>query len=616
MLMVNTSEEATPAGGGGVSEDIRRYRDLLISILIVVAILLVYWPVQHYDLITLDDVDYITGNPHIKYGFTWDSFVWAMKDIHTGYWHPLTWFFHILDYQLFRVRVGGHHWTSVIIHMANALLLYLVLKRLTGAIWKSAVVALLFAVHPLNVESVAWVSERKNLLCTSFWFLGMWSYVSYTERPGVYRYLLIVLAFVLGLMAKPMIVTFPFTLLLLDYWPLGRLSSWKVLPRLVVEKIPLFVFSAAVSVLTFLASFRGDVTVSVDKLPLVDRLANAAVSYAKYIGKLFWPSELVVFYPYAKDLGSLQVIAAVLLLLVISCLAIFAARKSRYLLVGWLWYLGTLVPVIGLIQVGKQAMADRYMYVPMIGLFMIIVWGISDLLKESNRRVVIAAAAAGAATVSLMICSTPQVRYWQNGITLFEHALSVNEQNPRAHYNLGIALTDAGKLKEAVFHFKNAIRLEPDYEGPYAYMGIALARQGMTDEAVAYYREALKLRPDDEVVRNNLGVALAGKGKFDEAAVQFQEAVRIRPDYVHANRNLAGALVKLGRINDAIVYYEKALELDRDNAVTNNNLGLALASVGRYKEAAERFQEALRINPYYQEAIVNLGNVKGKAGSP
>jgi protein O-mannosyl-transferase len=592
--------------------DSKKYLDLFICILLSVAILVAYWPVQHHDLISLDDIDYITGNPYVKAGLTWDSFLWAMKDVHTGYWHPLTWVSHMLDYQLFRSRIGGHHWTSVIFHIANSMLLYAVLKRMSGSVGKSALVAALFAVHPLNVESVAWVSERKNVLCTFFWFMGMWSYAYYVERPTLYRYCLIFVIFSLGLMSKPMIVTFPFTLLLLDYWPMGRITSWKMLSRLVYEKIPFFILAAIVGTVTYLASLHGNVTISIDKLPVGDRLINACVSYTKYLEKMFWPQNLAVFYPYSREFGSFQTGVAILFLSVISCVAIFIAHKYRYALVGWLWYLGTLVPVIGLIQVGKQAMADRYAYIPMVGLFIIIAWGIPDLLEGWPRRKIILTVSSVAVISSLMICTVMQVRYWQNSVTLFEHALRVTDMNSRAYYNLGIAFTDMGMLKEATDHFAYAIRLEPEYAGPYGYMGIALARQGKTDEAIFYYREALRIKHDDETTHNNLGVALAGKGMFDEAIVHFQEALRIRPDYVYANRNMGGALAKLKRMKEAIGYYERALKLDRENAVTHNDLGVALADIGRDQEAIVHFQEALKINPYYEDAISNLRSVERK----
>ena len=580
--------------------------------LISAAILVAYWPVQHYDLISLDDIDYITENPYVRAGLTSDSFSWAMKDVHTGYWHPLTWVTHMLDYQLFRSRVGGHHWTNVIFHIANSILLYIVLKRMSGAAWKSALVAALFAVHPLNVESVAWVSERKNLLCTFFWFMGMWSYGYYVERPTPYRYCLILVTFSLGLMSKPMIVTFPFALLLLDYWPMGRLTSWKMLPRLLFEKMPLFILAAIVGIATYLSSFHGDVTISLDKLPLADRMANAVISYTKYLGKMFWPQNLAVFYPYSREFDSLQIIGSVLLLSIISCLTIFWARKYRYALMGWLWYLGTLVPVIGLMQVGKQAMADRYAYIPMIGLFIIVAWGIPDLLGGWQKRKIIFAISSGAVISGLMVCTLVQVRYWQNGVTLFDHALRVTGMNSRAHYNLGISLTDLGRFNEAIYHFRYAIRLEPEYAGPYGYMGIALARQGKTDDAIVYYQKALEIKQADETTHNNLGVALAGKGMFNEAIQHFQKALKIRPDYVYANRNMGGALARQGKMEEAMGYYEKALKIDRDNAVTHNNLGLALASVGRTQEAMGHFQEALKINPNYQDAMNNLRCLQGK----
>jgi protein O-mannosyl-transferase len=401
-------------------------------------------------------------------------------------------------------------------------------------------------------------------------------------------------------------------LLLLDYWPMGRLTSWKIFPRLIFEKIPLFILAAIVGIVTFLSSFHGDVTISIDKLPLTDRLANAVVSYAKYLGKMFWPENLAVFYPYPKEFGLFQIIGAVLLLSVLSCLAIFSARKYRYVLMGWLWYLGTLVPVIGLIQVGKQAMADRYAYISMIGLSIIIAWGIPDLLRGWQQRRIVFAITSGAVILGLMICTVLQVQRWQNGVTLFEHALRVTEMNSRAHYNLGISLTDLGKYDEAIYHFSYAIRLEPEYAALYSHMGVALAGQGKTEEAIAYYNEALRRKRDDETTHNNLGVALAGKGMLDEAILHFQEALRLRPDYVYASRNMGGALAGLGKTEEAIGYYERALKIDGDSAVTHNNLGVALASLGRTQEAIGHFQEALKINPYYDAAANNLKSVQGK----
>jgi protein O-mannosyl-transferase len=590
--------------------DIKKYRDLLMSMFLAAAILVAYWQVQYYDLISFDDIDYISGNPYIKAGLTWDSFSWAMKDVHSGCWHPLTWISHMLDYQLFRSRAGGYHWTNVIFHIANSILLYLVLKRMSGSAWKSALVAALFAVHPLNVESVAWVSERKNLLCTFFWFAGLWSYAYYVERPTRYRYSLILVTFSLGLMSKPIIVTFPFTLLLLDYWPLGRLTSWKIFPRLLFEKIPLFILAVIVSIATFLSSLHGDITISIDKLPLPDRLANAVVAYVKYLGKMFWPQNLSVFYPYPREFGLFQIVGAVLLLSVISCLVIFWARRYRYVLVGWLWYLGTLVPVIGLIQVGEQAMADRYAYIPMIGLFIVIAWGIPDLLEGRWQRKMISVVSSGVILSALIICTILQVRYWQNSETLFRHALYVTPDNIVAHTSLGIVLNLRGESDEAIKHFAYVIKKAPAYVNAYTNMGVVLAGQGKTDEAIVYYREALRIKPNDESTHNNLGVALAKEGKFNEAIEHFREALRIKPDYVYANSNMASALARLGKMEEAIGYYEKALKLERDDAVTHINLGLALAEVGRDQEAIGHFQEALRINPYYEDAINNLQSLQ------
>jgi len=591
-----------------------RRRDLLICMFLAAAILAAYWQVQYYDLTCYDDLGYISGNPYVKNGMTWDSFIWAMTSIHMGYWHPLTWLSHMLDYQLFRSNAGGHHWVNVIFHIANSILLYIILKRMSDDVWKSAFVAALFAVHPLNVESVAWVAERKNVLSTFFWFMALWSYACYVERPTLYRYSIIFLTFSLGLMAKPILVTLPFTLLLFDFWPLGRLTSYKVLARLLIEKIPLFILTIIVCIVTFLSCRHVDIISSADKFPIGVRLVNVIVSYSKYLGKMFWPQDLAAFYPYLKEFSSFQVAGSALLLIIITCLVIFLARHYQYALVGWLWYLGTLVPVIGIVQAGKQAMADRYTYVPMIGLFIIIAWGIPDLLKKWPYRKIIFGVFSGSVLSVLIICTVLQVRYWQNSVALFEHALRVTGESPGAHYNLGVALTYEGKSNEAISHFEYAIKEEPEDAGAYRYMGIALAVQGKTDEAIAYYHEALRRKQKDEVTHNNLGVALISRGKFDEAIGHFHEALSIRPDYVYANRNMGVALAGKGKMEEAIGYYEKALQLDSGDAMTHNGLGIALTNAGRQEEAIHHFREALKIDPFYKDAINNLLAIQRKIG--
>lgn len=595
---------------------IRKYLDLLVCMFLAVVILIAYWHVQYYDLIDYDDISYITKNRYVKSGLSWDGFIWAMKDTHVGYWHPLTWLSHMLDYQLFRSSAGGHHWTNLIFHMANAILLYILLKRTTGNVWKSAFVAAVFAVHPLNVESVAWIAERKNVLSTFLWLLAMWFYVRYVEHPAILRYTLLVLTFSLGLMAKPMLVTLPFVLLLFDYWPLNRLTTRKDLYRLIVEKIPLFILTLLMSVFTFIATRHEGAVISFDALSVGDRVSSAILSYVKYLGKIFWPENLAVFYPYTTHIDLFRIAGAFLVIICISGFVIYLSRHYRYILVGWLWYLGTLVPVIGFIQAGEQAMADRYIYVPGIGLFIMIAWGIPDLLKKWPKKEVILTVSAGAVLCISIMCTFIQVTYWKNSVTLFEHALKVTQDNYLAHNNLGVALLNQGKSDGAARHFDLAIQIKRDYPAAHTNMGLVLASQGKLEQAIYYYHEALRIKGNDEKARNNLGIAYASMGRFDEAMKRFREALEINPDNADAYNNMGSAMARQGKLKESLRYYEKALQLDADHAMAHNNMGLALANSGRSDEAIVHFTTALSINPNYGEAYKNLAAVLAGKASP
>jgi tetratricopeptide (TPR) repeat protein len=581
------------------------YRAVLISLFLALIILITFWNVQYYDFV-YDDGLYITNNIHIKTGLRGENILWAFTTTDAGYWHPLTWLSHMLDYQLFRSNAGGHHWTNLIFHMANAVLLYVLLRRTTGDVWKSAFVAALFAVHPLNVESVAWVAERKNVLSTFFWLMTMWAYAFYVEHPAWYRYVLVLLAFMLGLMAKPMLVTLPFVLLLLDYWPLRRLTSWQDMNRLVFEKIPLFILTLIVSIFTFLSTRHEGAVISFDVLSFGDRVFHVIVSYVKYLGKTFWPENLAVFYPYLMESDWFQIAGASAILLIISCLVIFLSRRYPYALWGWLWYLGTLVPVIGFIQAGDQAMADRYMYVPGIGLFIMIAWGIPDLLKKWPKKEFILIVSAGAVLCISIICTFIQVTYWKNSVTLFERALNVTRDNYLAHNNLGVALLNQGKSNDAGKHFARALQIKRDYPAAHNNMGLALASQGKIDEAISYYRSALRIKSNDEKARNNLGTALARMGRYDEAKGQFQETLRINPGNADAYNNIGSALAMEGKVIESLGYFEKALQLDHEHAMAHNNMGLALANLGRLDEAVDHFMKALEVRPDYREAYDNL----------
>jgi protein O-mannosyl-transferase len=590
---------------------LEKYRDLLIVLFLILCNLIVYWQVQYAELIDYDDISYIIRNRHVRSGLSWDSFIWAMTDIHTGYWHPLTWLSHMLDYELFRDGAGGHHWMSLIFHIANVVMLYIFLRRATADVWRSAFVAALFAVHPVNVESVAWVAERKNLVSTFFWIMAMWAYVIYAERPSWYRYGLVFLAFVSGLAAKPMLVTLPCVLLLLDFWPLRRFDTWKTFPRLLLEKIPLFLLSAIVSVFTLLATRHEGAVISFTSLPMKDRVYHAAISYERYLGKLFWPDDLAVFYPYIKDYNLWHVAGAFLILASISLFAGLLFRR-RYLLTGWLWYLGTLVPVVGFIQAGDQAMADRYMYIPAIGVFIMVTWGLSDILEKRPAQKFIFATVAGVVIFSLSICAFHQAGFWKNSMTLFGHTLQVTRQNALAHNNLGVALMNQGRMQEAERHFMQAIEIKRDYAAPHDNMGLILAEKGKLHEAVMQYREAIRIRPNDERTYSNIGIAFARMGRLGEAGRWFGEAIRINPDNADGYNNMGAALARAGKVKAAIPYFERTLQLDKDHAMAHDNMGLALAHAGRFDEAVDHFRTALKINPDFKAATHHLNAVLGQ----
>jgi protein O-mannosyl-transferase len=457
------------------------------------------------------------------------------------------------------------------------------------------------------VESVAWVAERKNVLSAFFCFTAMLSYAYYLENPRGYKYCFVILLFSLGLMAKPILVTFPFLLLLFDYWPLYRLNSWGDLYRLLFEKIPFFLLAFVMSVVTFLATRHEGAVISLDVLPVWDRIANALISYLKYLGKVFWPENLAVFYPLVRIFSSFQIIGAALILIGISCFVIVLSKRYRYAMVGWFWYLGILVPVIGFVQAGEQAMADRYTYIPAIGLFIMTAWGVPDLFKRWwPKQKVVYMAFTGAILPIFIICTFYQVKYWHNSITLFEHALQVTHGNYLAHNNLGVALLNEGRLDEAEKHFEMAIEIKPDYSAAYNNMGLVLASLGKLHEAVSRYNKALKINQNDGKAHDNLGIAFANMGRFDEAMKHFQEALRINPENADAYNNMGSLLARQGKVNEALGYFERSLQLDGDHAMANNNMGVALANLGRLDEAADHFAKALSISPDNRDAYNNL----------
>ncbi|OHE89167.1 MAG: hypothetical protein A3G75_16095, partial [Verrucomicrobia bacterium RIFCSPLOWO2_12_FULL_64_8] len=514
---------------------------------LIAATVVVYAPVRHFEFVTWDDPNYITENPHVQGGLTWQGALWALTTGDPPYWHPLTWLSHMLDVQVFGLNAGGHHLPNVLLHIGNAILLFGLLHWMTGALGRSAFVAGLFAFHPLRVESVAWVSERKDVLSTLFWMLTLWAYVSYARRPRRGRYLVVLLLFALGLMTKPMLVTLPFVLLLLDVWPLGRVSlktgpgggsGWATLRdqrpvvlRLVREKLPLLALAVASSMVTFVVQERVGAIGELGARPWDLRLQNAMVSYVAYIGKMLWPAGLAAFYPYPRSLPAWQVVGSILGLIGVSVAVIRAARRCPYLPVGWLWYLGTLIPVIGLIQAGDQALADRFSYVPLVGLFIMVAWGIPELLARWRYRSIALPATAGLTLLACAISSWNQVQYWKSSMTLWTRTLNVTTGNYRAHHNLGLALAISGKGDEASAYFSEALRLKPDFAEAHNNLGSALANQGKFDQAIAHFSEALRFKPDSAEAHYRLGLALARLGKGDQAIPHFSDAIRLKPDY-------------------------------------------------------------------------------------
>jgi len=596
-------------------------RPYLVCLLLVAGILACYWQVSDHEFVNYDDDRYVTENRHVQAGLGREGIVWAFGTNITGNWHPLTWLSHMLDCTLFGLDSGWHHRINVVFHVINTLLLFLVLRQMTGALWRSGFAAALFALHPLHVESVAWVAERKDLLSTFFWMLTMWSYVWYVEHPGTKRYLLVMMFFILGLMAKPMVVTLPFVLLLMDYWPLGRFQWGQVdeerkvtskrqsASRLVWEKVPLFVCTVASSIVTFLAQKAGGAVSSLEVFSLDVRVGNALVSYAKYIGKMLWPQDLAVLYPHPATLPMWQGVGAGILLVFLSALVVRAGRRHPFLAVGWFWYLGTLVPVIGLVQVGLQALADRYTYVPLVGLFIIISWGAHYLQAGWKSRWLALALLAAVVLSALMICTGLQLRHWSNSITLFKHAISVTTDNWVARNNLGEGLERQGRLQEAVSHYNEALRIKPGFAKAHNNLGNALLSQGKAQEAVSHYNEALRMKPDYAKAHYNLGTALLGQGRAEEAARHYEAALRINPDYYEAHYNLGLALARQGRVGEAIEHFSETLRLMPGFAEAHYNLGNALLRQGIVKEAIYHYSEALRIKPDFAEAHYQLGTV-------
>ena len=626
--LLESKQSLPPACGQQSGKSAFSLQAGLLSLALVAINLAVYAPVRYFDFVSWDDPIYVGENPEVLSGLSWPGLLWAFTTGHAPYWHPLTWLSHMLDIQIYGLNAGGHHFTSVFIHIANTLLLFGLIHRMTGALGRSAFVAGLFAVHPLHVESVAWVAERKDVLSTLFWVLTLWAYVFYVERPGLQRYLLVLLFFALGLMAKPMLVTLPFVLLLLDFWPLRRIApvsdssgtwawahvrhQWLAGLPLAKEKLPLLGVAIASSIVTFLVAQQVGAVTGLGAFPLRLRLENAAVTYVAYIGQTLWPARLAAFYPYLWAIPGWQVLGAILLLTGVTIVVIRATPRFPYVLVGWAWYLGTLFPVIGLFQAGEQARADRFTYVPSIGLFLIVAWAVPDLLARWPKVRVALPAAAVLATVTYALVASTQVQYWRNSTALWGRVLDVTSGNYIAHSNLGNVLLDNGKIDEAIAQYSEALRIKPDFALAQDNLGIVLVNQGKPGEAVAHLSEALRIKPDFAEAHNDLGVALTRIGRPDEAIAHYSEALRLQPAYALAHANLGNVLVAQGKVDEAIQEYLEALKVKPDDANFHYNLGAILNTKGERQRAISEFNLALRLKPGYPEAERALEILKGR----
>ncbi len=599
----------------GRTERIDRFRHSLVPLALVLLTLVVHARTVTFGFVRLDDPGYVTENPHVLGGLTPAGAAWAFTTTHRSNWHPLTWLSLMLDATLGGGWPGVFHATNVALHAANVLLLFHVLSRMTRFRGRSACVAALFAVHPLHVESVAWVVERKDVLSTLFWMLSMLAYTRWAERPGAGRYSLLLVFFSLGLLSKPMLVSLPLVLLVMDFWPLERLTTGKALAQLLREKIPLLVLAAGSCWITLHAQSTGGAVQAFVSFPFATRIANAAVSCAGYLGKMVWPVGLAVPYPY--DTASLvpsRVGAAALVLVAISVLAVLWVRSRPWLCAGWAWYLITLVPVIGLVQVGTQSMADRYTYIPLVGPFLFVVWGAADLWGRAARLPrIVSAGAAAAGIVALAATAFVQVGYWRDSTTLFTRAVAVTERNATAHNILGLEMDDRGRLDDAIAHYRDAVRFSTGWTDARINLASALARSGRLDEAASQYAETLRVAPDDLLARRGMGSVLAQQGKDGEATPYLRAAVAADPRDVPTRNNLAALLLRQGLADEAEANLVEVLRLDPHDATAHANLGALLAGRGRAAEAIAHLSEALRLNPNDERVRRNLERVRSLA---
>jgi tetratricopeptide (TPR) repeat protein len=590
---------------------LREGNSTLISIILFALVAGVYWASLGNGFVNLDDQVYVYENLHVRNGLTWEGFRWAFTALDASLWHPFTWLSLMLDSQLFGVKEAwGFHLTSLVLHATNTVLLFGLLRRLTGTTWRSAFVAALFGLHPLHVESVAWVSERKDVLSTFFWLLALWAYVGYVQSSREVQspmlkvqspkaahafrskcYALALIFFACGLLSKPMVVTLPFTLLFLDYWPLRRFEIGNPLSKiknLLWEKIPFFALSLVFGLVTMYAQRGAGSFMTSVQLPISHRLANALLSYVHYLIQMVWPGRYAMYYPYPRGFSTAAVVLAVLLLLIPSAMALRMLRRRPYFTFGWVWYVMTLLPVIGIIQVGNQAQADRYTYVPLIGIFIILAWGAYDLSSGWSYQKPVLALASAAAIITCLGFTYGQIGYWKNSETLAWHALSVTQNNEVALNLMGIAESKRGRIDDAITYWEQAVALAPQYAHAQANLGAALFTKGRLDESIEHSRDAVRAKPDFAGAHLNLGAALGAKGRLDEAIAELKEGTRLAPGNAQAHYNLGFALASKGRWDDAIAQYQEAARLAPGVPAIQRALSEAVAAKAALHQPAKR----------------------------
>lgn len=602
-----------------------RIYSAILALLLGVVTIIVFWPVKNELFLVYDDPQYVLSNPHVQNGLTLRDVAWAFEATYAANWHPLTWISHMLDIEIFGHAAAAPHLINLFFHVSNTLLLFLILRAWTGAIWRSGLTAALFAIHPLHVESVAWIAERKDVLSTFFLFVTFWFYGRFAQKPHAGKlqprinYALALLSFIFALMSKPMVVTLPFLLLLVDYWPFQRLRADSVreffsdLKRLALEKTPFFFSSAVLCAVTIAVQQKGGAIQS-SYSPGV-RIENALMAYERYLAKTVWPVDLMLPYPPFPPLTTVAVAGAAMLLTALVVGAFWSARKFPFIITGFFWFLGMLVPVVGLVPVGMVSIADRYTYVPIVGLFIILAWCIGAIGRHRLHLKILMTSVAIVALIACAVMTRSQLSYWQNSETLFTHALRINQENAPAWYQLGSYFLQEGRSDDAIRCFSEVVRLAPNYGNPYDDLGLALAAAGRLPDAIASYHQALASHPNDPKTLENLGMALAMQGHFDEAVYCYQQAIRVDPTDPVTFDNLGVALASEGKTGEAIQQFQMALQLDPNYAEGYHNLGLALAQSGRLDEAIKNYRKAIQINPNAGATYFNLANALAEQGN-